>query len=132
MIQRLWIGGQLPGMNEIVEAAKGAGGTGRIYSAMKKQWTDHVWALAKVARLRPMEVPAVLVFVWRELTRRRDKDNIAAAKKFVVDGLVTAGVLAGDGWKGVAGFVDRFEVVSHGHEGVEVMIEAALGAAPPA
>lgn len=120
--QTLWIAGQLPGMNEILDAAKGAGGTGRAYSSMKKAWTTHVWALARAAKLRPVGGPALLAFCWREVSRRRDKDNIAAAKKFVVDGLVEAKVLASDGWKGVEGFTDRFEVVEAGQEGVEVTV----------
>jgi hypothetical protein len=45
-----------------------------------------------------------------EKNRRRDQDNIAAGKKLVIDGLVQAGVLAGDGWKYVRGFFDEFSV----------------------
>jgi hypothetical protein len=119
--QRLFIPGHLPGMNEVVEAAKGAGGRGARYATMKRQWTELVWALAKSARLRPVK-RARLAFLWIERDKRRDLDNIAAAKKFVNDGLVNAGILSGDGWAGVVGFSDEF-AVDPGRHGVEVTIE---------
>ena len=37
-------------------------------------------------------------------------DNIASAKKFVIDGLVEADILADDGWRQVSGFSDTFEI----------------------
>jgi hypothetical protein len=98
------------------------------YAKLKKQWTELVWAEAKRARLRPVK-RARLSFLWIEKDQRRDLDNIAAAKKFVNDGLVLAGVLAsGDGWAGVAGFSDDFAVDPKRH-GVEIVIEEVTDAA---
>lgn len=37
-------------------------------------------------------------------------DNIAFAKKFILDALVKKGVLKDDGWKWVKGFTDEFFV----------------------
>lgn len=107
--QVFFVSGPLPGQNEIIAAAKGARGTGRIYSAMKKTWTDRVAWAAKAARLRPVEC-ATFDFRWVEGSQRRDMDNVRAAAKFVLDGLVAAKVLPNDGWKQVAGFSDSFEV----------------------
>jgi hypothetical protein len=45
-----------------------------------------------------------------EKDRRRDKDNVASARKFVLDGLVLAKVLNGDGWRWIDGWWDRFSV----------------------
>lgn len=53
---------------------------------------------------------AELHFRWYEPNRKRDLDNIAFAKKFVLDALVSNGVLIADGWKGVSGFTDTFFV----------------------
>jgi Holliday junction resolvase RusA-like endonuclease len=47
-------------------------------------------------------------FTWVERNRRRDIDNVAFAKKFVLDGLVAAGVIGNDTPQYVAGFEDRF------------------------
>jgi len=107
----LWIPGPLPGLNELIAAAKGAGGTGRAYSRLKRQWTDTVWALAKSARLESFETPVLITFEWVERDRRRDPDNVAAGgRKLILDGLVAAGVLKGDGWSHVRGWTDDFSV----------------------
>lgn len=118
--QTLWIPGRLPGLNEVIAAAKGAGGRGHAYAKMKRDLGELVWALAKAARLRPV-TRARLAFRWVEKDRRRDPDNVSSAgRKFILDGLVKAGVLPGDGWAAVAGWSDAFEVgVKHG---VEIVI----------
>src|SRR3954468_6926208 len=104
----LWIPGPLPGMNDVIDAAKGSGGRGKDYSVMKRTWSEIVWAVALRARIQrpgPFAGPVHVRFLWVERDQRRDKDNIAAAKKFVLDGLVTALVLRSDGWDGVGGRV---------------------------
>lgn len=118
--QRLFIPGHFPSLNEVIAAAKGHGGRGAGYAKMKREWTEIAWAEAKRAKLRPVE-RARLEFLWIEKDRRRDKDNIAAAKKFVIDSLVKAGVLPADGWSSVVGFTDDFEVEKRRH-GVEITI----------
>lgn len=46
-------------------------------------------------------------FEWHERTKKRDADNIASAKKFVLDALVKSGVLEDDSRKYVKGFYDK-------------------------
>lgn len=107
-MHNLWIDGPFPGQNEIVSAAKGFRGRGYGYSKMKKEWTAKVRDEAWKAKLPCFIGPVFLRFTWVEPSRRRDKDNVAAAKKFVLDGLVDAGVLSKDGWKQIDGFADYF------------------------
>lgn len=45
-------------------------------------------------------------FEWHEKTQRRDYDNIASAKKFILDALVKNGVLVDDSRKYVKGGYD--------------------------
>lgn len=52
--------------------------------------------------------PVRLEFLWIEKDNRRDYDNIAFAKKFVLDALVRYGKLKDDNRKCVVGFTDRF------------------------
>lgn len=119
----LWIPGQLPGMNDLIAAAKGFGGKGYGYSKLKRQWNDTVCLLAKAARL-PLVARARFAFRWLEKDRRRDPDNVAAGgRKLILDGLVSAGVLANDGWAQVAGWTDSFDLA--GAPGVEVTITEA-------
>ena len=50
---------------------------------------------------------AVIVkFEWHEKTKKRDADNIAFAKKFILDALVSMRVLPNDSRKYVKGFYD--------------------------
>jgi hypothetical protein len=53
---------------------------------------------------------AKVIITWYCKNRMKDPDNIAFAKKFILDGLVTSGVLEGDGWRQIQGFEDRFEI----------------------
>lgn len=112
----LWVPGPLPGLNELLAAAKGSGGRGMGYARLKRQWTETVWALALAARIDkpgPFERPVLITFDWIERDKRRDPDNVAAGgRKLVLDGLVKAGVLAGDGWKHVRSWNDRWQTVN--------------------
>jgi len=51
-----------------------------------------------------------LSFRWYEPNKKRDLDNICFAKKFILDALVSNGIIVADGWKGVKGFTDHFFV----------------------
>ena len=100
------IPGRLPGLNEIIEAAKSHYAK---YSTEKKEYTEKVAWLAKQARLPKFE-KAYLVITWFEPDRRRDPDNIMAGQKFILDGLVAAGAIPNDSQKYIQGIVHRFRV----------------------
>lgn len=109
----LFVPGPLPSLNDLIDAAKGSGGRGKAYAKLKKQWCETVWAYALQARIHkpgPFARPVFLTFLWVERDTARDKDNIAAAKKFLIDGLVLARVLQDDTWGWVQGFSDDFSV----------------------
>jgi len=110
MSVQFFVPGPLPGLNELIAAAKGSGGQGRAYSRLKRQWTETIWALAKRDRLKPFVGRATFRFEWIEKDKRRDPDNIAAGgRKLILDGLVKAGVLKGDGWRFVGIWTDSFK-----------------------
>lgn len=46
-------------------------------------------------------------FVWVEKNMKRDKDNIAFAKKFILDALQDLEVIDNDGWKEIGNFSDK-------------------------
>lgn len=64
-------------------------------------------------------------FLWIEKDKRRDLDNIAFAKKFILDALVGANVLKGDGWSCVKGFKDSFSVDKY-RPRIEVYIDECV------
>lgn len=103
----LVIEGRLPSLNEYVAAER----TNRFKAAaMKRRETERVRDAALAQGCPRFEGPVTVRFLWVEPNRRRDLDNVAFAKKFVLDGLVAAGVLGGDGQRFVVGLQDTFEV----------------------
>ena len=68
--------------------------------------------------------PIKIHFHWIEGNKKRDLDNICFAKKFILDALVSNGIIIADGWKGVIGFTDSF-FVDKKNPRVEVDIKEA-------
>ena len=67
------------------------------------------WSIRQALASKNLHKPtgAVMVrFEWHEKTKRRDADNIASAKKFILDALVKQGILIDDSRKYVKGFYD--------------------------
>jgi len=107
MDQVLTIKGELTDLNTYIQKERGS----RFAAAnIKKDETERVWAECKVQRIEPQKKGCFIVFTWYAKDKRKDKDNIAFAKKFILDGLVTARVLENDTWEFVSGFLDIFEI----------------------
>ena len=108
MIVRLTISGTLPGLNEYIEACRR-----NRYQAnsMKRQCESVVMhAARKLGKWRP-QGPVYMAYRWYEPNRRRDKDNVSAfGRKVIQDALVRCKILSGDGWTQIVGFSDTFEV----------------------
>jgi len=118
-------------MNEIVKAKGRPAWSKNSYTNLKKRWTEDVWKHARSKKLPAFPGRVVIEFRWFERDRRRDPDNIAAGRKFILDGLVAAGVLKGDGWRYVQSWTDRFDVEGTGGQnlgpGVGVVIHSYDG-----
>jgi hypothetical protein len=124
-VQTLTIDKRLPGLNDMIDAAKqtqpGRNYVNR-YTTMKAQWSARLARLCRLQGIQPVGA-AHLHFVWIEPNRKRDPDNVCAAKKFCIDALVTAGILTNDGWAQVLSMTDTFRVVK-GSAGVIVTIDS--------
>lgn len=115
-MNKLIVPGELPTLNEIIEAAKNHWGT---YKRMKKVQTYNVgWRAKKLPRFSRV----YLKITYYRKNRKHDPDNIAAGKKFILDGLVEAGVLENDGWKQISGWEERWEI-DKANPRVEIIIE---------
>lgn len=66
-----------------------------------------------------------LHFKWIEPNRNRDLDNVCFAKKFILDALVKNRIIETDGWRGVSGFMDEFDIDPLDPR-IEVVIEGRL------
>lgn len=115
-IQILHLPGPMPGMNDFIDLAKRQGRRGRkgkmwnSYNEMKTHWESGIVLECLRQEIEPVQGEAYFRFGWIEKNRRRDKDNIVAGRKLILDGLVMAKILAGDGWKHVKGWEDVFAV----------------------
>ena len=65
-------------------------------AACKQDWTDKVMYLAKIQKTPRFPGKVWIAFLWEVKSFARDSDNIAAAAKFIMDGLVNAGILTKD------------------------------------
>lgn len=61
-------------------------------------------------KLPRFEHPIRIRFTWIEQTKRRDYDNVAFAKKFILDAMVKSGKLKDDNRRFVRGFQDDFSL----------------------
>ena len=116
---KIEISGRLTDLNEYIRVERG-----NRYAAasLKKKDTELVASQATEAGI--IKEPCLITFNWLYSTRH-DFDNIAFAKKFVLDGLVKAGVLSNDNQDSVAGFGgEYFTRVKKGEEGVIVELES--------
>jgi Holliday junction resolvase RusA-like endonuclease len=89
-------------------------------AALKKEQTDFVaWQLKGKKKITN---PCTIEFTWY-FSGRFDFDNICFARKYLLDGMVKAGVLVDDNQKWVLGFDgDRFIKVVKGKEKVVMIV----------
>ena len=99
------IRGRFPSLNEYIDAER----TVRYKAAaMKRKYTDLVADTAY--DLPAFRGPVFVTFNWYERDKRRDPDNIRFAAKFILDGLVKAGVIKNDTQRWICGLEDRYHV----------------------
>ena len=127
MIQTFEIEGRLDGLNEYTAACrKSAKGGG----ACKRRNEDRVREAIRAAGLRPMMTPVIVHITWVEGAKEgssrfvpRDKDNIRFAAKFILDALVSEGIIRDDGWSHVAEIADSYRL-NRSEPKVSVMLES--------
>lgn len=108
MKRTLIIKGRLDGLNEYTRACRAY----KMAGAQMKKRNEKIITAYIHQQLKGFSIDgqAELHFRWYEKNKKRDLDNICMGKKFILDALVSNGVLIADGWKGVSGFTDTFFV----------------------
>jgi hypothetical protein len=115
-VERFWLPGRLPGLNDLLFTSVGA----RIRH--QKGPKAAVSLLVAVQRIKPFERPVRLSFEWHEPNMRRDPDGFCAGgAKVAIDALVSAGTLKGDGWRYIAALTHTWRVAKE--PGVWVTLE---------
>lgn len=107
---------KLPSLNDHIDACKANRNSGNKL----KQETDCLigWFIRQQVKTK-VSSPVVVQFTWYENTYKRDKDNVAFAKKYILDALQKMGVLPNDNNKFILGFNDRFVY----QQGQKVVVE---------
>lgn len=117
-MQSIMIHGKFHTCNEYIDACRK-----NRYAAAKMKRDAEDLIIWQTKRMKEIAGKVWLQFVWYEPNRMRDPDNVAFAKKFVLDALQKCGKLKNDNSKFIAGFNDRFV---YGKEyGVEITIQEA-------
>ena len=110
LTQRFVIPHELMDLNKFVDKQRGNKFGG---ASAKKQQTELCALYIRKAinkGLKITQYPINIKFTWVMKNRRKDKDNISFSKKFVLDGMQSAGLIKNDGWNEINNFQDRFKV----------------------
>lgn len=105
---RVEINMKLPSLNEYVRANRTVSRGYYAGAKMKNEVEEGI--IYSLARLPKITKPVFIRFTWIEKNRKRDKDNIAFGKKFILDAMQKSGKLDNDNWKWIRGFSDSFEL----------------------
>lgn len=103
------INAKLPSLNDYIDVCR----RNKYQAAQYKAEVEEVvgWAIKQSqakGTLKPIKEPCKVIFEWHERTTRRDCDNIASAKKFILDALQKHEIIQNDNQKYVKGFTDTF------------------------
>jgi Holliday junction resolvase RusA-like endonuclease len=113
------IPGRLPGMNDIIEAAKKGRGKYQPYNIMKEQYTETImWHAKKLPKFGKVNIS----ITWYEKDARRDIDNIMGGQKFIMDSLVKIGTIKDDSQKYVKSINHQFEI-DRKNPRIEILVE---------
>lgn len=94
---RFFVPVRFPSLNELIGAANRNHFDG---GKLKKRFTRIAESYAREAATRAKwtapDGPVTIELAWVEPNRRRDQDNVTSGQKFLLDGLVGAGVIRDD------------------------------------
>lgn len=108
MVYKLVIEGRLPTLNEYTKAERSHKLSG---ARVKREAQELVcWYIRAQLGSQTASKPVHMDYLWVEKDRRRDRDNVAFARKFIQDALVQMHFLADDGWDEITGWSDSFAV----------------------
>ena len=98
---------KLPSLNDFIKANRSNAYKGNKFKQDVEMLIGAYIRKALTAKtLHPPNGAVIVAFEWHEKTKKRDADNIASAKKFILDALQKNGVLKNDSRKYVVGFHD--------------------------
>lgn len=118
------IAGRLPSLNDYINACRSHWSKGAEFKRATED--DIIWQIVNARNkglLHPVTGPVAIAFVWHESDKRRDLDNIYSAKKYILDAMQRAGIIANDNRQNVVSLSDT--IIDDGQDYVAVIIKAA-------
>lgn len=98
---------KLPSLNDYIDACRTNHYTGAKFKKKTESLISAYILVAKAKKtLTPTDKPVVVHFEWHEKTKKRDPDNVASAKKFILDAMQKSGIIPNDNRKYIKGFTD--------------------------
>ena len=122
MMQSIYFDYKFTTLNEYINAERSNKYAG---AKIKKSNTEYVYTIVKSLlnskKIKKIDKLIEIRFIWHETSKMRDPDNISFCKKYILDGMVSAGLIKNDGHKQIVGFTDRF--IFEKMYGVEVILQ---------
>lgn len=88
---------KLPSLNEVIRKDRSNRFAGAVYKKdTEKIISRYIAKALGTGELKPVSDPCTIRIDWYEKTKRRDVDNIQSSQKFILDALVSNGVLLDD------------------------------------
>ena len=98
---------KLPSLNQYINACRLNKFAGAKFKRdTEKIIEDAIDIYLNHEQLQSVNEPVKIRFDWHEKTMRRDADNIASAKKYILDAMQTKNILPNDNRQYVKGFYD--------------------------
>tara|TARA_R100000008_G_scaffold43893_1_gene25488 strand:+ start:206 stop:646 length:441 start_codon:yes stop_codon:yes gene_type:complete len=117
--QLLVIPGTLPQLNDVIRTSKGHW---HNYANLKKRTEKFIEACILQQKLKPCNEGVWFHFSWISKDYKVDPDNLAFAKKYIIDALVSQKIITQDGRSTVRGFMDDFPAKDPENPRIEVVI----------
>ena len=116
---KLTILGEMVSLNEYIKAER----TNKFMAAkIKKEETEQVYWACKEQKLKKITEPITEILIdWYTKNDRKDADNVFFACKFILDGMVLAGVLPDDGRKYINAISHRAYVDKNERIEIEIL-----------
>lgn len=93
---------KLPSLNDVIRKNRENMFCGNSYKKeTEKIISRYIQRALTTGELKPVSEPCTIRIDWYEKTKRRDVDNIQSSQKFILDALVSNGVLPDDNRKHV-------------------------------
>lgn len=107
VIGEFLIKAKLPSLNDYVDVCRRSKYQANQFKSEIEELIG--WAIRQAqtkGSLKPTNKPIIVYFEWHEKTKRRDADNIASAKKYILDAMQKCKIIPNDNRRYVKGFYD--------------------------